>query len=126
MDEKKCPSQMPAYRKRYRKLYRKKHLVELQAYHKNYNQKYDFQKWRAKKLKEDPDYYKRLEQRYRKKKVVCKKAREVISLSGKKCNRCGSAKNLQRHHSDYRKPFKVEILCSKCHHVEHSQARLKA
>lgn len=32
-----------------------------------------------------------------------------------KCEKCGSAENLQRHHSDYSKPTEVQILCQACH-----------
>lgn len=36
-----------------------------------------------------------------------------------KCERCGSDEWLQYHHSDYDKPYEVEILCSSCHRKEH-------
>ena len=38
-----------------------------------------------------------------------------IPLEGKYCNRCGTIKNLHRHHSDHSKPLEVEILCLSCH-----------
>jgi hypothetical protein len=42
-----------------------------------------------------------------------------ISLTGKSCELCGSTQKLERHHSDYNKPLKIQILCEQCHTKNH-------
>jgi hypothetical protein len=57
------------------------------------------------------------------------RARYVISnalrdgrLVRKPCKKCGTTKNVQAHHKDYRKPLEVDWLCFKCHREdEHGQ-----
>jgi len=54
-------------------------------------------------------------------------ARYLLNLAVKRgeilrparCTRCGEARKLQAHHSDYNRPLFVEWLCSLCHGQEH-------
>lgn len=36
-----------------------------------------------------------------------------------KCKKCNATKNLRYHHEDYRKPYKIIILCQSCHSKAH-------
>jgi hypothetical protein len=38
-----------------------------------------------------------------------------------KCKLCGCKYHLEKHHADYTKPLRVDILCRKCHKNMHSQ-----
>jgi len=40
------------------------------------------------------------------------------TLLGSKCEKCGSAQNLTRHHPDYLKPLAVITLCRSCNNKE--------
>jgi len=57
-----------------------------------------------------------------------KKFREsILTLRGHKCERCGSSKQLQVHHKNYKNLYKetaqdVELLCKVCHKAEHREA----
>ncbi len=42
-----------------------------------------------------------------------------------KCEKCPSAKNIQKHHDDYDKPLDVRWLCAKCHCRHHAEMRKK-
>jgi hypothetical protein len=51
----------------------------------------------------------------------------MVSIEGLEkvaCNSCGSIKNLVYHHISY-EPEQIEVLCRKCHGVEHSQLKGK-
>lgn len=38
------------------------------------------------------------------------------------CSLCGeTGRKIHAHHEDYRKPFEVEWLCSKCHGIRHTR-----
>jgi len=43
-----------------------------------------------------------------------------------KCEKCGAAEPLHKHHEDYSKPLDVMWLCPKCHHRHHAEERHKA
>ncbi len=42
-----------------------------------------------------------------------------INTSGQHCIRCGTMKNLCKHHDDYSKPMTIKIFCRRCHTKEH-------
>lgn len=39
------------------------------------------------------------------------------------CAHCGSAKNINAHHTDYSQPLRVVWLCRRCHLREHNRLR---
>jgi len=98
-------------------------------YNQNWKKK-DYQKY-LKYMKKGTDKYKKnhpekvseYNARYRKKYPLRNKIRKIagksISTNGKQCEKCGSTKNLHRHHTDYSKPLEVNILCSHCHLTHH-------
>lgn len=51
-------------------------------------------------------------------------ARKKIKIH-RNCEKCGSKKNLVRHHEDYDKPEDVIILCKKCHSLWHKDNKAK-
>ena len=42
-------------------------------------------------------------------------------LTKGKCERCGTAKNIQSHHENYEKPLEVNWLCRNCHGIRHRE-----
>lgn len=49
-------------------------------------------------------------------------ANKLISLEGRKCEKCGSTKKLNRHHYlGYNRPLEIKILCEGCHLREHGK-----
>ena len=58
--------------------------------------------------------------------TIHKRAGRAISMSGKKCAKCGSIRSLERHHEDYTKPLDVVILCHQCHMRLHYQLPKRA
>ncbi len=49
---------------------------------------------------------------------------DLYTVRGRNCERCGSDKNLQVHHKNYKnifheEPSDLEILCNGCHFKEH-------
>lgn len=46
-------------------------------------------------------------------------SRTYISNKLQFCRKCFSFKNIQRHHTDYKKPEKITFLCRKCHWKEY-------
>lgn len=46
--------------------------------------------------------------------------RKVVNLE-KKCQKCGSLKDIEFHHNDYTKPYIVNMLCQKCHLDFHNE-----
>ncbi len=54
---------------------------------------------------------------------------DIYFVRGKKCERCGSEKNVQVHHKHYRnifheEPEDLEILCNGCHLNEHGLLKI--
>ncbi len=45
--------------------------------------------------------------------------RKIKILKNTSCKICSGKSNLERHHSDYTKPLKVDILCKVCHRKIH-------
>ena len=38
---------------------------------------------------------------------------------GSECEKCGSTRNLLRHHPDYNEPLKIQNVCRSCHAIIH-------
>lgn len=53
------------------------------------------------------------------KKIKAHQIAQKNIIIDKNCEKCGSNKNLIRHHNDYDKPLEVKILCKKCHRNWH-------
>ncbi len=54
----------------------------------------------------------------------------ILAARGRKCEQCGSERNIQVHHLTYRrkgseKPEDVKVLCNTCHVEAHAEARRK-
>jgi len=80
-------------RKEVSKKYSSEHLIEHRVFTKNYSKKY-------------PE------------KVLAQKKARIIKMDSR-CNKCGCAEKLERHHPDYSKPLYVITLCKCCHMGEH-------
>ena len=55
---------------------------------------------------------------------------DLYEINGRKCERCGSFKNIQIHHKTYERIFNeepndLEILCGGCHLGEHNLIKTK-
>ncbi len=55
---------------------------------------------------------------------------ELFNSRGRKCERCESTKRIHIHHKNYdnifnEEPTDLEILCNKCHLIEHGLIKVK-
>jgi hypothetical protein len=89
---------------------------QLKYYHKN-----------KKKILPIQIEYKRLkyhkDKEFRKIDNIRKLTSHRISLKNKRCSICGKSKDLQKHHINYKKPFRIIILCRKHHNLIHKKLK---
>jgi len=87
--------------------------------------KYHAKKNRETMKKNHPGYYQEYSQKWKREHPTQRKAVDDALNSSRKlnavCSKCGSAKNIERHHPDYSKPLEFVILCRKCHRALHNK-----
>lgn len=91
----------------------------LEYYYKNRKKVLEYQKARwQNKYQEDSEF--------RQKRQLRDKSRIVYgrSLKNKKCSKCESTNDLQRHHPNY-ESIEFEILCRNCHNQLHNSLKGK-
>lgn len=80
-------------------------------------------------IKTDLHKYKQKISRIRRRSDIYKKIAmdrsKYISSVGMICKKCGSTKNIHKHHPDYRRPKYIVPLCVKCHMKLHANRRKK-
>ena len=86
-------------KKEYKKEYYKLHKSRIDKYKKEYNKK-NIKEKRAKDM-----LWQRMNRR---------------GIKTTICSKCGSKRNVERHHPNYDEPLKFIELCKSCHKKEHS------
>lgn len=74
---------------------------------------------RIKAAKNAQKWNERYPDRYRAHNMLSAAIRDGRLERGKKCELCGSKKNLEGHHDDYKKPLDVRWMCVRCHRLHH-------
>jgi hypothetical protein len=96
--------------------YYENHRLERNAHDKEY-----YRKHQTEVLLQKKEYYRKNKvKRYAK-----MKAWYHVPI-GSKCEKCGSVRNLERHHADYGKPLEVQTLCRSCHGQLHLSLKVEA
>jgi len=86
-------------------LWKNKNKEHLSKYGKRYNQINNIRKAELQR-----DWSKR-----NPKKIIAQNRAKYHIPIGNKCDICGKEGNLERHHPDYLKPFKIITVCKSCH-----------
>ena len=118
---------------------RKTYIAEWRKAHKEQLAQYDAQYYLAHRekiivdktvyaqthRKEIRDYQREYQPIYKAEHGIEVQARHaaVYHIPTIECERCGSDKDLQRHHPDYSKSLEVVVLCRACHFKEHREVK---
>lgn len=115
-------------KRQYHREWYQKNKERLRKWYREYNERNNrasyYKKWREKNRERLNNWYREYykDSENRRKKDVRLKTNNYVrynNIRPEKCVKCGSDKNIEKHHLDYNQPLKFIWVCKKCHRKIH-------